>query len=95
MATNLSDVLEMFPRQEKNLSYGTAGFRENISLPLPSVFVKMGVLVSDRNYSKQKPLSCNDSVAMTYNIYALFTAGSDAQSDCAVKMHRRYGDSFP
>lgn len=48
MATNLSDVLEIFPRQEKNLSYGTAGFRENISLPLPSVFIKMGVLVSER-----------------------------------------------
>jgi hypothetical protein len=47
MATNLSNVLEMFPRQEKNLSYGTAGFRENVSLPLPSVFVKMGVLVSE------------------------------------------------
>jgi hypothetical protein len=50
MAMNLSDVLEMFPRQEKNLSYGTAGFRENVSLPLPSVFVKMGVLVSEKSF---------------------------------------------
>lgn len=46
MATNLSNVLEMYPRQAKNLSYGTAGFRENVALPLPSVFVKMGILVS-------------------------------------------------
>ena len=46
MSANLSNALNLYERQHKTLSYGTAGFRENVSLPLTSVFVKMGVLVS-------------------------------------------------
>jgi hypothetical protein len=42
----LTNALELYERQEKVLSYGTAGFRENVDLPLTSVFVKMGILVS-------------------------------------------------
>ena len=42
---NLSHALELYVGQTKTLSYGTAGFRENVALPLTSVFVKMGILV--------------------------------------------------
>ena len=44
--SNLFKALSLYEGQGKILSYGTAGFRENVSLPLTSVFVKMGVLVS-------------------------------------------------
>ena len=39
---SLLDALSTYPGQAKVLGYGTAGFRENVSLPLHSVFVKMG-----------------------------------------------------
>lgn len=51
MASNLSDALQMYAPQEKKLSYGTAGFRENVALPLHSVFVKMGIMVRALNSS--------------------------------------------
>lgn len=44
--SNLSHALELYEGQTKTLSYGTAGFRENVALPLTSVFVKMGILVT-------------------------------------------------
>ncbi len=33
-----------YPRQSKNLAYGTAGFRDNVACPLTSCFLKMGIL---------------------------------------------------
>ena len=46
---SLLDALSTYPGQAKVLGYGTAGFRENVSLPLHSVFVKMGVLAALRS----------------------------------------------
>lgn len=47
----LLTALGLYDKQSKNLSYGTAGFRENIDLPLTSVSVKMGILVRTRGHS--------------------------------------------
>jgi hypothetical protein len=42
----ISDALRAHSPQDKILKYGTAGFRDKAALPLHSVFVKMGILVS-------------------------------------------------
>ena len=51
MKQSLIAVLQLYPRQSKELTYGTAGFREKASLPLHSVFVKMGILGAIRSQS--------------------------------------------
>jgi phosphoacetylglucosamine mutase len=51
MKSSLVAALQLYPRQSKQLAYGTAGFRENASLPLNSVFLRMGILGGLRSQS--------------------------------------------
>lgn len=50
MAT-LPEAFALHARQEKELKYGTAGFRDRADLPLHSMFVRMGVLAVLRSRS--------------------------------------------
>lgn len=51
MDTHLKYLVEKYPKPAKRLSYGTAGFREAASLPLHSVFLRMGILAAIRSRS--------------------------------------------
>lgn len=72
-------IMEAFfndnPRPSKRLSYGTAGFRANVNLPLNSVFSRMGVLASLRSL-----------VLQNQPIGVMITASHNAEEDNGLKI---------
>lgn len=48
---SLAKFLKRHPKQAKHILYGTAGFRDNINLPLDPIFTRMGILACIRSLS--------------------------------------------
>jgi phosphoacetylglucosamine mutase len=48
---SLAKFLKRYPKQTKSVLYGTAGFRDNINLPLDPIFARMGILACIRSLS--------------------------------------------
>lgn len=46
---SLAKFLKRYPKQTKSLLYGTAGFRDNINLPLDPILTRMGILACIRS----------------------------------------------
>ncbi len=49
---DILDSIKKYPKQRKHVLYGTAGFRDNISVPLEPIFVRVGILGSIRSLSQ-------------------------------------------
>ena len=48
MSSILRKLHDRYPKQDKNLTYGTAGFRDRADLPLASVCARMGVMAAKK-----------------------------------------------
>jgi phosphoacetylglucosamine mutase len=68
-------LLSQYPRAEKTLKYGTAGFRDRADLPLNPTFVRMGILAAIRSRS------CGGKA-----VGVMITASHNAEPDNGLKL---------
>jgi phosphoacetylglucosamine mutase len=71
----MEELLEKYPRAEKTLKYGTAGFRDRAELPLAPTFVRMGMLAVIRSES------CNGLA-----VGVMITASHNPEPDNGLKL---------
>jgi phosphoacetylglucosamine mutase len=74
MTSLLQELHDRYPKQDKYLTYGTAGFRDRADLPLASVCARMGVMAAKRSH------------ALSSCVGIMITASHNAECDNGIKL---------
>ena len=70
----LTKAIATYAKQNKHILYGTAGFRDNVALPLQPVFLRVGILAAIRSIHKNAIVG------------VMITASHNPEQDNGVKM---------
>ena len=71
----ISTAISLYPKQTKHILYGTAGFRDDISVPLQPIFLRVGILAAIRSLHQNSEI-----------VGVMITASHNPEQDNGVKM---------